>query len=95
MHAAAWKELFDELLRAWTARGGRPFHPFDAEADDLAYVDGRPRHKGSCRRVREIALGDGDVASEVSKLVTHERVSAVVVGWQGRLGDGALDRRSI
>ena len=46
VHAAAWKELFDDYLRARAARVGTPFRPFDAAADYYAYVDGKPRYDG-------------------------------------------------
>lgn len=46
VHAAAWKELFDDYLRARAARMGVPFRPFDAAADYYAYVDGKPRYDG-------------------------------------------------
>jgi beta-phosphoglucomutase family hydrolase len=39
LHAAAYKEAFDEFLRG----RGEPFRPFDAAADYREYVDGRPR----------------------------------------------------
>ena len=41
-HAAAWKELFDELL-AREAPGSRPF---DLDRDYRLYVDGKPRYDG-------------------------------------------------
>jgi beta-phosphoglucomutase family hydrolase len=43
VHAAAWKEMFDDFLRQ---RDGDGFRPFDATADYDAYVDGRPRADG-------------------------------------------------
>jgi len=46
IHAAAWKELFDDYLRARAERSGEPFRPFDAEQDYLRYVDGKPRSEG-------------------------------------------------
>ncbi len=46
VHAAAWKELFDEYLRSRAQRFGEPFRPFDADADYRAYVDGRARYDG-------------------------------------------------
>ena len=46
VHAAAWKELFEDYLRAQAARIGAPFRPFDAAADYYAYVDGKPRYDG-------------------------------------------------
>jgi beta-phosphoglucomutase family hydrolase len=45
-HAAAWKQMFDEFLRARAAETGEPFVPFDAVSDYRAYVDGRPRYDG-------------------------------------------------
>src|SRR5580704_7532205 len=44
IHAQAWKRLFDEFLQQQAA--GKPFQPFDAKSDYLAYVDGRPRGDG-------------------------------------------------
>jgi trehalose 6-phosphate phosphatase len=46
VHAAAWKELFDEYLRSREQRFGEPFRPFDADTDYRAFVDGRPRYEG-------------------------------------------------
>jgi beta-phosphoglucomutase family hydrolase len=57
LHAAAWKEAFDELLRRH-APGGQDYRPFDAEQEYRAYVDGKPRLAGvrSFVRARGIAL---------------------------------------
>ena len=46
VHAAAWKETFDEYLRRRAGRTGAPFVPFDAVADYDRSVDGRPRSDG-------------------------------------------------
>ena len=46
VHAAAWKQLFDDYLRGREQRFGEPFRPFDADADYRAYVDGKPRYDG-------------------------------------------------
>lgn len=46
VHAAAWKELFDEYLHFREERFGEPFRPFDSESDYRAYVDGKPRYDG-------------------------------------------------
>ncbi|MFJ9033267.1 beta-phosphoglucomutase family hydrolase [Streptomyces sp. NPDC102274] len=43
VHAAAWKQTFDDFLRR---REGPGFRPFDAVADYDEYVDGRPRSDG-------------------------------------------------
>ena len=43
VHAAAWKQTFDDFLRR---RDGESFRPFDEVADYDEYVDGRPRADG-------------------------------------------------
>ncbi len=45
LHAAAWKQLFDEFL-ASRATPGQPFRPFDIQTDYRQYVDGKPRYDG-------------------------------------------------
>jgi beta-phosphoglucomutase family hydrolase len=47
VHAAAWKEMFDEFLRAHARSTGTEFVPFDAHADYDAFVDGKPRLDGT------------------------------------------------
>ena len=49
VHAAAWKQMFDEFLRVWSARNGREFVPFDSGRDYDEYVDGKPRLDGTGR----------------------------------------------
>ena len=46
LHAACWKQVFDEYLRKQTARSGETFRPFDLDADYRLYVDGKPRFDG-------------------------------------------------
>jgi beta-phosphoglucomutase family hydrolase len=46
VHAAAWKQMFDEYLRGRAERTGEPFRAFDVHADYDAYVDGKPRYDG-------------------------------------------------
>ena len=46
VHAAAWKEMFDDFLRSYAQRRGEPFVPFDARAEYDAWVDGKPRPDG-------------------------------------------------
>src|SRR5919206_584260 len=45
VHAAAWKEMFDEYLRGRAQLTGAPFVPFTPQDYDR-YVDGRPRYDG-------------------------------------------------
>jgi beta-phosphoglucomutase family hydrolase len=46
VHAAAWKETFDEFLRKKAQESGTEFVPFDKVADYDQYVDGKPREDG-------------------------------------------------
>jgi len=46
VHAAAWKQMFDEYLRGRAAQAGEDHSPFDPVADYDRYVDGRPRYDG-------------------------------------------------
>ena len=46
LHAAAWKKLFDEYLKARPSRQGVPFQPFDLDQDYRLYVDGKSRYDG-------------------------------------------------
>jgi beta-phosphoglucomutase family hydrolase len=46
VHAAAWKQMFDEYLRARAQQRGEPFVEFDIVRDYDEYVDGKPRYDG-------------------------------------------------
>lgn len=61
VHAAAWKQMFDDFLRARAERDGTEFVPFDVSADYGPYVDGKPRLDGtrSFFASRGIELPDG------------------------------------
>ncbi len=61
VHAAAWKEMFDDFLRARAAETGRPFVPFDLHEDYDRYVDGKKRADGvrSFLASRGIELPEG------------------------------------
>ena len=65
VHAAAWKQMFDDYLRARAEREGTEFRPFDVKADYGPYVDGRPRLEGTdtflrSRGIELPAGGPGD-----------------------------------
>ena len=47
LHAAAWKRMFDEYLRRWSADHKKPFVPFDPVRDYTLYVDGKLRIDGA------------------------------------------------
>jgi beta-phosphoglucomutase family hydrolase len=61
VHAAAWKEMFDDFLRQHAEQPGTEFVPFDAHAEYDAYVDGKPRLDGtrSFLESRGIELPEG------------------------------------
>jgi beta-phosphoglucomutase family hydrolase len=63
VHAAAWKQLFDEYLRERARRTGEPFREFDAHEDYDDYVDGLPRDEGVRRFLasRAIEVSDDEV----------------------------------
>ena len=46
VHAAAWKELFDQFLKQRALELHQPFREFTVEGDYLNYVDGKPRYDG-------------------------------------------------
>jgi len=47
VHAAAWKQMFDDFLRERAQSTGTEFVPFDSDRDYGAYVDGKPRLDGT------------------------------------------------
>jgi beta-phosphoglucomutase family hydrolase len=64
VHAAAWKQAFDEFLRKRAQADGTPFVPFDIHDDYDDYVDGKPREDGvrDFLASRHITLPDGQPA---------------------------------
>jgi beta-phosphoglucomutase family hydrolase len=79
VHAAAWKEMFDEFLVARAERTGAAFVPFEAAADYHRYVDGRPRRDGvrsflASRGIElpEGAPDDGPAAATINGLANRK-----------------------
>ncbi len=62
VHAQAWKQLFDEFLRGWSAAHDEPFAEFVIAEDYVRYVDGKRRYDGvaSFLESRGIALPRGE-----------------------------------
>jgi beta-phosphoglucomutase family hydrolase len=62
VHAAAWKQMFDDYLRSHVEQTGEPFVPFDSVRDYDEYVDGKPRYDGvrSFLASRGMQLPKGD-----------------------------------
>ncbi len=61
VHAAAWKQAFDELLAEEAASSNTTFAPFDPVQDYERYVDGEPREDGvrNFLTSRDIELPEG------------------------------------
>jgi beta-phosphoglucomutase family hydrolase len=62
VHAAAWKQMFDDYLSTRADGTGEEFVPFDSSADYGEYVDGKPRQDGvrSFLASRGIELPEGE-----------------------------------
>ncbi|GAA1121908.1 beta-phosphoglucomutase family hydrolase [Kribbella jejuensis] len=86
VHAAAWKEMFDEFLRDYSAQHGIAFVPFDARAEYDAYVDGKPRASGvrDFLAARHIVLPDGS---------PDDPPAAMTVNGLGNRKNEAVQRR--
>ncbi len=88
LHAEAWKQAFDEYLRARAAARSEPFLPFDAVADYAEHVDGKPREDGvrSFLAARGLPLADetvhaiGNHKNELVLKLLHERPVATYAG---------------
>lgn len=80
LHAAAWKELFDDMLRrqagdiVMSARG------------ESAKADGMPAHLGSVARA--VILRQGDPASVLLERVARQGSSVLALGWHGSFDAG-------
>ena len=46
IHAACWKQMFDEYLQKRARQRGEAFHPFEIATDYRLFVDGKPRFDG-------------------------------------------------
>lgn len=83
VHAAAWKQMFDDYLRMRAERDGTEFRPFDVKVDYGPYVDGKPRLEGtdSFLRSRGIELplgGDGDAPDAETLTALSTRKNGLV-----------------
>ncbi len=72
LHAAAWKQTFDELLHRRGTQG-ETFVEFHVGVDYDAYVDGRPRAEGvrSFLASRDIDLAEGSPGDPASADTIH------------------------
>src|SRR6476660_8930314 len=63
VHAACWKQMFDEYLQKRATEKGEIFRPFDLASDYRLYVDGKPRFDGvrDFLASRDIQLPEGSM----------------------------------
>jgi beta-phosphoglucomutase family hydrolase len=63
LHAACWKQMFDEYLQNRASQRGEEFKPFDLATDYLRYVDGKQRFDGvrDFLTSRGIRLPEGNI----------------------------------
>jgi beta-phosphoglucomutase family hydrolase len=61
VHAACWKQMFDEYLQRRATQRSEVFRPFDIATDYRHYVDGKPRFDGvrDFLASRDIQLPEG------------------------------------
>lgn len=73
LHAAAWKETFDDFLRGRRDADGEEQRPFDESADYDEYVDGMPREDGvrAFLKSRGIELPDGELDDPPEATTVH------------------------
>jgi beta-phosphoglucomutase family hydrolase len=99
VHAAAWKETFDDFLRARAERTGEAFVPFSSSDYDR-YVDGRPRLSGTRTflRSRGIDLPEGDESDPPDALTVHglsnrknQRVLQLLTPGNVEVYDGSVE----
>jgi beta-phosphoglucomutase family hydrolase len=85
VHAAAWKQIFDEYLRTRAERTGEQFVAFDPVHDYDDYVDGKPRYEGvrSFLAARAIELPEGGPDDPPDAETIHalgDRKNRIVLG---------------
>jgi beta-phosphoglucomutase family hydrolase len=73
IHAAAWKQSFDQYLRERSARSGEPFVEFVVATDYKQYVDGKLRQDGvrGFLLSRGIDLPEGDASDAPDRETVH------------------------
>jgi beta-phosphoglucomutase family hydrolase/Cof subfamily protein (haloacid dehalogenase superfamily) len=75
LHAAAWKQTFDDYLRERAERSGEPFVPFDEATDYARHVDGKLRLDGA----RSFLASRGIVPPQAEVEALAQRKDALMV----------------
>jgi len=76
VHVAAWKEVFDEVLKRVSADAHTQMVPFDPVADYERHVDGKPRYDG----VRDLLASRGITFPEGERSDPVDRLSVCGIG---------------
>jgi nucleotide-binding universal stress UspA family protein len=63
-------------------------HEYPNRLDELVSRSAPGSTRDERRRIKDVALGRGDIAAELLGLAERKRVSALVAGWHGRLSSG-------
>ena len=99
VHAAAWKQMFDDFLSARANQQGAPFVPFGPD-DYERHVDGRPRLEGTREFLasRHISLPEGEPSDLPGRATVHglgnrknDLVQAHLQPGAVRVFDGSVD----
>lgn len=86
-HAAAWKETFDDVLRA--AHSGEESAPFDPVSDYAEYVDGKPHVDGTRPLAsRRITLSEGRPDNPPTREMIHGLSTRKDEGYSRQLRGG-------
>jgi beta-phosphoglucomutase family hydrolase len=85
VHAAAWKQMFDDYLRERARGTGEAFVPFDPVREYDQYVDGKPRDDGvrAFLASRGVKLPEGDPDDTPEAQTIHglgNRKNEIVLG---------------
>lgn len=93
IHAAAWKQLFDEFLERRARVRGESFEPFEIATDYVRHVDGRRRYDGvdAFLRSRGIELPWGTAADAPGDETVCALGNAKNRHFEDQLGRRAVD----
>jgi beta-phosphoglucomutase-like phosphatase (HAD superfamily) len=87
IHAACWKQMFDEFLQKRATQRGEALRPFDLATDYRLHVDGKPRFDG----VRDFLESRGIQLPEGSM---DDPPEAETVGGLGNRKNDLVNKRS-
>lgn len=90
-HVAAAEPAEHEGLSERTRYSDELHHEYAAQLDELVARAVPALGPDECCRIQGLALGRGEVAGELVRLVERDRISALVVGWHGQFATGRAE----